>query len=84
MNCNIEVEEQYLLDLINKIIDNDRYYFLEQKDLIKKEIFETLKKQKNNIIIRARYGGFNSNAYFTNQIKSAFAGMIRRKYRRCS
>jgi phosphoribosylpyrophosphate synthetase len=79
MKINIEVEEQYLRDLIDKIFDAPRFDNLNRKDLIKEEIFEKIKTFRNDgVIIRAGYGGFNSNSYFANQIKSAFAGIYKR------
>ena len=81
MKINIEVEEQYLKDLIDKNFDKPRFKDFYRLDLLKEEIFDKLLKLENNIIIREGYGGFNSNAYFTVQIRSAFAGIVRRDFR---
>lgn len=73
MKINIEVEEEYLKELIDKNFDAPRFDNLNRKDLVKEEIFEKIKNLQNDIIIRAGYGGFNSNPYFINQIRCAWS-----------
>lgn len=80
MKINIEVQEEYLRELIDKNFDKPRFDNLKRKDLVKDEIFDKILNLRNDIIIRAGYNGFNSNAYFTQQIRSAWAHIYKRDF----
>ena len=77
MKISIEVKDEYLLELIDKNFDKPKFESVDRLDLIKEEIFNILKNLRNDIIIREGYNGFNSNAYFTIQIRCAWAKIIK-------
>lgn len=82
MKISIEVQEEYLKELIDKNFDKDRFKSVERLDLVKEEIFDMLLNDYRNdgIIIRAGYSGFNSNSYFITQIRCAWAQIYRRDF----
>ena len=82
MKISVKVEDGYLVDLIDKNFDKPRFEGVERLDLIKEEIFDIIKNLRNDIIIREGYHGFNSNTYFSVLIRSAFAGIIRRNFKK--
>ena len=81
MKINVEVQEEYLRELIDKNFDVPKFENFDRLDLVKDEIFDKLLNDfKNDIIIRAGYRGFNSTPYFINQIRCAWAGIYKRDF----